>query len=326
MPSIAPYDFGGFVETALFLKDEPVFALADGTVRFPAGGGDRVVEAHSGGLTTARYDGFGRRLLTGGEDGRVVAIGPDASHAELASVGRRWIGAVAGGPSDAVGFAVGREAHVRLADGTMRSFPQRHSIEDVAFAPKGLRLATARYDGASLYFAATESPPAVLEWKGAHIGIAFSPDGRFLVTRMQENALHGWRIEDGKHMKMTGYPAKVKSWSWSAKARYLATAGAPAAILWPFTGKDGPMGKAPLELGTRGDTMVTAVSCHPVEDMLAIGYGDGMIMAVRFADSREALLRRGGRSAVRTMGWDAEGARLVFGTEEGEAGVVDIAA
>ncbi|MBC8130313.1 MAG: WD40 repeat domain-containing protein, partial [Rhizobiaceae bacterium] len=86
MPVIAPYDFEGFVETALFLKDEPVFALVDGTVRFPAGG-ERVIEAHSGGLTTARFDAFGHRLLTGGEDGRVVAIAADGGHAELVGAG-----------------------------------------------------------------------------------------------------------------------------------------------------------------------------------------------------------------------------------------------
>ena len=325
MPSIAPYDFEGFVETALFLGNEPVFALADGTVRFPAGG-ERTIEAHKGGLTTARYDTFGGRLLTGGEDGRVLAIKADGSHSELASIGRKWIDAVAGGPGGVVGFANGRTATVRMADGKLKEFPHTRSVEDIAFAPKGLRLATARYDGASLFFAGTESPPALLEWKGAHIGIGFSPDGRFLVTRMQENALHGWRVEDGKHMKMTGYPAKVKDWSWSAKGKYLATSGAPAAILWPFSGKEGPIGKAPLELGTRGDSMVTAVACHPVEDMLAIGYQDGMILAVRISDNREALLRRGGTSAVRTMGWDPKGGRLAFGSEEGEAGVVDIAA
>lgn len=325
MPSIAPYDFEGFVETALFLKDEPVFALADGTVRFPAGG-ERVIEAHQGGLTTARYDSFGHRLLSGGEDGRVVATDAEGHHGELASAGRKWIDAVAGGPNGVVGFAAGRSAFVRMADGTLKTFAHQRSVEDIAFAPKGLRLATARYDGASLFFASTESPPHLLEWKGAHIGIAFSPDGRFLVTRMQENALHGWRVEDGKHMRMTGYPAKVKDWSWSAKGRFLATSGAPAAIVWPFSGKDGPMGKAPLELGTRGDTMVTSVACHPVEDMLAIGYLDGMILAVRFSDGREAVLRRGGASAVRTMGWDTKGGRLAFGSETGEAGVVDIAA
>ena len=126
---------------------------------------------------------------------------------------------------------------------------------------------------------------------------------------MQENALHGWKLADGKHMRMTGYPAKVKSLSWSAKGKWLASSGAPAAIVWPFPAKDGPMGKAPLELGTRGNTMVTAVACHPAEEIVAIGYDDGMIMAVRFADHKEVLLRRPGKGAITSMMWDEEGQR-----------------
>ncbi|WP_102958668.1 WD40 repeat domain-containing protein [Mangrovicella endophytica] len=324
MPSVAAYDFPDFVETALFLKGEPVFALADGTARFTAGG-ERTVELHAGGLLTARLDPFSDRLLSGGEDGRVVALSSSGGAVELASIGRKWVASVAGGPKGVVGFASGRTAYVRMSDGTLREIPHGRTVEDIAFAPKGLRAATARYDGASLFFPATEAEPVSLDWKGAHLAVFFSPDGRFLVTAMQENALHGWRIEDNKHMKMTGYPAKVKSWSWSAKGKFLATAGAPAAILWPFGSKDGPMGKQPLELGTRGNTMVTAVACHPTDDMMAIGYADGMILAARFADGREALLRRDGRGPVRSMGWDAKGRFLAFGTEAGEGGVVDIA-
>ena len=50
------------------------------------------------------------------------------------------------------------------------------------------------------------------------------------------------------------------------------------------------MGKAPLELGTRGDSLVTAVACHPVEEIVAIGYSDGMILVGRFGDQKEVLL------------------------------------
>jgi WD40 repeat protein len=187
-----------------------------------------------------------------------------------------------------------------------------------------MRLGVARYNGATLHYCGTQSPPTELQWEGAHTGILFSPDGNFVVTTMQENALHGWKLADSRHMRMTGYPAKVKSLSWSARGRWLASSGAPAAILWPFHGKDGPMGKAPLELGTRGDTMVTTVACHPAQDAVAIGYADGMVMAVRFADSREALLRRAGKGAITSMAWDGEGRRIAFGSETGECGVIDI--
>ena len=142
---------------------------------------------------------------------------------------------------------------------------------------------------------------------------------------MQENALHGWKLADGKHMRMTGYPAKVKSLSWSAKGKWLASSGAPAAIVWPFPAKDGPMGKAPLELGTRGNAMVTASPATRPQEVVAIGYDDGMIMAVRFADAKEVLLRRPGKGAITAMMWDDEERRIAFGSEAGDCGVVDIA-
>ncbi|MFB2604162.1 WD40 repeat domain-containing protein, partial [Rhizobium phaseoli] len=121
-------------------------------------------------------------------------------------------------------------------------------------------------------------------------------------------------------------PAKVKSLSWSIKGKWLASSGAPAAIVWPFQGKDGPMGKAPLELGTRANIMATSVKFHPLEDILAIGFVDGMILAVRIADSKEALLRRPGKGAITAMSWSANGKLLAFASEAGDCGVIDISA
>jgi WD40 repeat protein len=243
----------------------------------------------------------------------------------LAEAGRKWITSVASGPQGAIAYAAGKTAFVRFADGKVKEFQHPRSVEGVAFSPKGMRFGVARYNGATLHFPATDGKPVELEWAGAHTGITFSPDGNFLVTTMQENALHGWKLSDGKHMRMSGYPAKVKSLSWSAKGKWLASSGAQAAIVWPFSGKDGPMGKAPLELGTRGNAMVTAVACHPSQDVAAIGYDDGMVMAVRFADLKEVLLRRPGKGAITSMMWDREERRLVFGSETGDCGVVDIA-
>jgi WD40 repeat protein len=159
----------------------------------------------------------------------------------------------------------------------------------------------------------------------------FSPDGRFLVTAMQENALHGWKLdskpgEETRHMRMSGYPAKIKSLSWSPKGKWLASSGAPAAIVWPFSSKDGPMGKAPLELGTRANILATAVQFHATDEVLAIGFIDGMILGVRLADQKEALLRRPGKGAITSMAWSKSGKLLAFASEAGDCGVIDISA
>jgi len=323
MPTVAPLDLSGHVVTATFLANAPFFALAEGTVH-RLDHGHKTTEANDG-LLAAVHDPAADRLLTGGEDGKVFAVAADGTATQVADAGRKWIGAVAAGPQGAIAWAAGRTAYVRFADGKVKEFAHPRTVEGLAFTPKGMRFGVARYNGATLHFPATEGKPTELEWAGAHIGITFSPDGQFLVTAMQENALHGWKLADGKHMRMTGYPAKVKSMSWSAKGRWLASSGAPAAIVWPFHSKDGPMGKAPLELGTRGDAMVTAVACHPVDDIVAVGYSDGMVMACRFADAKEVLLRRPGKGAISSMAWDKAGRRVAFGSEAGDCGVIDIA-
>lgn len=324
MPTVAPLDIDGHCLAAVFLNDIPFFAFADGAIH-RLDHGLKTVQANDGLLCTA-LDAAANRLVTAGEDGKVFSIRADGTVEELASAGRKWITSVAAGPQGAVGYGAGRNAFVRFADGKVKEFAHPRSVEGIAFAPKGMRIAVARYNGATLHFPATDGKPTELEWAGAHTGATFSPDGAFLVTTMQENALHGWKLADGKHMRMSGYPAKVKSLSWSTKGKWLASSGAPAAIVWPFQGKDGPMGKAPLELGTRGDAMVTCVSCHPSEEVVAIGYDDGMVLAARFADSKEILLRRPGKGALTALEWDAEGRRVVFGTAAGDCGVIDISA
>ena len=75
-------------------------------------------------------------------------------------------------------------------------------------------------------------------------------------------------------MRMTGYPAKTRSLSWSHDGAWLATSGADAAVVWPFKDKDGPMGKAPRECGVR-EARATMVAFHPKALVVAIGYADG---------------------------------------------------
>lgn len=325
---VRAYSFSSHVEYTGFLGETAVFAEADGSVHL-IGGTESSVLTHEGGLLCACLSQAGTEIVSGGEDGRVVSTDALGTVRELATQPGKWIDIIAVGPRGAFAIASGRNVHVVLGDGSTREFSYERSIEALAFAPKGMRLAAAHYNGVSLDWITTTGTRMFLEWAGAHIGVSFSPDGRFIVTAMQENALHGWKLDDRKsnddrHMRMTGYPAKVKSLSWSAKGKWLASSGAQAAIVWPFSGKDGPMGKAPKELGTRGDSLVTQVACHPQAPMVAVGYADGMILAIRIEDGNEAVLRKSGNSAISTMNWDKKGKRLAFGSEAGEAGIVSL--
>ena len=200
-------------------------------------------------------------------------------------------------------------------------------MRGLCFLPKGYRLAIAHYNGASLWFPNASAPPEFLEWKGSHLDITPSPDGKFLVTSMQENMLHGWRLADQKHMRMSGYPAKTRSFSWSHDGDWLATSGADACVVWPFQTKDGPMGRGPRECGVR-EYRVSRVAFHPGQLVLAIGYEDGWILLCRLTDASEIFVRgeRESKDAVTALAWDAQGRRLAFGTKDGQAGILDLPA
>jgi len=223
-----------------------------------------------------------------------------------------------------VAWSAGKDALVQPRKGEPRKLEAPSTVGGLAFAPKGLRLAIAHYHGVTLWFPnAVEAAPERLEWKGSHIDVTFSPDGRYLVTAMQEPTLHGWRLVDSKHMRMSGYSAKVRSMAWTFDGKALATSGSPQLIVWPFAGKEGPMGKQPRMLAP-AEHRVSMVACHPAKEVTAVGYEDGLVLLVRMADGAEVLARRPGGSPVSALAWDADGTTLAFGTEDGEAGVVNL--
>src|SRR5262249_48338560 len=226
---------------------------------------------------------------------------------------------------DGVAWSCGKQAFVRSTKGKTsaeRALDLPSSPGGLAFAPKGFRLAVAPYNGATLWFPnAPDAKPEFLEWKGSHLDVTFSPDGRFLVTAMQEPTLHGWRLVDGKHMRMSGYAAKVRSLTWGPGAKWLATSGASQLVIWPFAGKDGPMGKSPKILSP-AEHRISCVAAHPKQEVCAVGYEDGMMLLTRIEDGAEALARNSAGGAISALAWNAAGNRLAFGTEDGEAGTI----
>jgi WD40 repeat protein len=319
---VRPVALGMPVTSVHFLGDNAAFVGAEENVALVSGEGEvSQVPIHSGGILCTAFDGT--RLVMGGDDGRLVALNAKGEITLLATdPKRRWIDNVALHPEGAVAWSAGKTAFVRSGKAEEKSFDAPSTVGGLAFAPKGLRVAVAHYNGVTLWFPNMAAKPEVLEWAGSHLGVMFSPDNKFLVTAMHEPALHGWRLADNRHMRMTGYPGRVRSMSWSAGGKSLATSGADTVILWPFASKDGPMGKEPAMLAPL-QARVSAVACHPRQDILAAGYSDGTILMVRLDDGAEILVRRRqGTDPVVALAWNAKGTMLAFAAEDGDAGLL----
>jgi WD40 repeat protein len=314
-------DAGAPVVGVHVVKATPVFVLGEQQLLFAREDGERRVAAHAGAILASAADAA--RIVTGGDDGTVVATGASGEPEILASDDKkRWVDQVALAPDGALAWSAGKTAHVLTKKGEQRAYEAPSTVAGLAFAPKGFRLAIAHYNGATLWFPnAAGAAPQKLEWKGSHLGVTLSPDGRFLVTMMQEPTLHGWRIADSQHMRMSGYSARVRSLSWSAGGDYLATSGSEQLILWSFDGKDGPMGRQPTILA-RQMSRVAVVACHPRQPVVCIGCADGTVCLVRIDDGALILVRQGDSDPASALGWDASGQLLAYGTEAGEAGVL----
>ena len=319
------FTFDAYVTMALFeTGGQAVFALGDGSVRFETGAR---IDAHDGAVLCAAAHPSGVGLVTGGDDGQVV-WSRFSGAAPLAKIQGRWIDSLAtSAASGLIAFSAGRELHVRdAADSAFtRVFTHEKSVADVAFEPKGRRIAVATYGGAALWYARiAEQKPVNLKWAGSHIAVAFSPDGKFLMSSMQENQLHGWRLADAKDLRMGGYPAKVKSLAFLAKGLLLATSGAPGVVVWPFAGANGPMGKEAAEIGFDESALVTRVAGTPDRTILAAGLDDGRVWATDLTSRRLETLKAEKGPAISALAVSPDGARLAWGDEEGQAGVVEL--
>jgi WD40 repeat protein len=318
-----PVEAGAHVVAATFLGEVAAFALGDGNVVLAGTSSSERVPLHpDAGILAAVGDG--ERLVTGGDDGRVVRLDSAGKAETLAETGG-WVDAVALGLGGAVAWSAGKTVTARDDKGWQASLSVPSAARGLAFSPKGFQLAITKYGGATLWFPRVAAAPKELVWKGSHLDVTWSPDARFVVSTMQENALHGWRVADGAHMRMTGYPAKTRSLSWSGDGKWLASSGADAAVLWPFQSKDGPMGKAPREIGLR-PARVTCVAFHPTAPVVALGYLDGCILLARLGDNSELMARppAGDGETVTALAWSKNGRHLAFGTADGQAGVLTL--
>lgn len=268
----------------------------------------------------------GGGFLSGGEDGRAILVAPDGAVTDLVPPGRHWIGAAAASP-DGKFIAIAAGKRLLLFDRGGKALgeapPAPSTITGLVFNPKGKRIAASHYGGVTLRWAGgLAGSPLVLPWKGSHLGVTWSPDGRFVVSATQERELHGWRLEDMQDLKMTGYGAKVRALSWTADGRWLACSGGAAATLWDFAGK-GPWGRPPHQFGETDGTLVAGVAAHPRLPVIAAAFEDGRVTMGRSDNEGEAPVAELGQAPA-GLAWSADGATLLCPTEDGTLSLFDL--
>ena len=316
--------FDAQVTGIVFDKAGAIFALGDGSVRFEGG---EFSAAHDGAILCAAIHPSGDGVVTGGDDGRLVWHRRDEAGV-LATAKGQWIDAVdASAESGLIAFSAGKTlSDIDAKDACFRrDFQHERTVSGVAFDPKGRRIAASTYGGAALWFARiAEQKPTFLKWAGSHTAVTFSPDGAFVVTAMQDAQLHGWRLKDQKNMRMGGYPSKVRAMSFLSNGQLLATSGAQGAVLWPFIGSNGPMGREATEIGYDEGSQIALVASQPKHGLLAAGLSDGRVWLADPAGQGLNFLKAERGAPITALAMSADAARVAWADEDGNAGVAEV--
>ncbi len=313
-------DLGGEAVGVRFLGTQAVFALATGEIVLADGENEQRLAAHNG--TILSVAGDARRVLTGGDDGRVVATKGDGTFEALFEQKGRWIDQVASGPDGAVAFSAGKTAHFRPGKGEAEIVRLPSTVGGLAFAPKGTRLAVAHYGGAEplvpqcggqaripgmeglaprRHLASRGALPrhhhagAGAAWLEAARGHAYAHE-RLPLAR----ALHG--VHRGRALPRhlgchRGDPLAVRLQGW-ADGQAADHAGAARCRASP---------RSPRIPRTRWSV---------------VGYEDGLALMVRIADAAEILIRAPGGGAVTALAWRPDGGAVAIGTEDGKGGLL----
>jgi WD40 repeat protein len=163
----------------------------------------------------------------------------------------------------------------------------------------------------------------VWEMKHPILSISFSPNGRWLMTGTQDNAVHVTNCENNQEFHMSGYPGKVRQTAWHKGNRWFATNGVKEAILiWDCAGR-GPEGRQPAILEGHFD-QVTALQFKTQGDFLASGAKDGGVTFWNPNQYNPKLTGAKIASGVSHLAWAPKADLLAVGGDEGDIQVLGI--
>ncbi len=178
---VRPIEAGAHVIAAAFLDGAPALALADGVVLLGEPDEQKRVVVHPD-ATILTAVGDGSTLMTGGDDGRVVALRAGGEAHEIADEKGRWIDALTL-RGNACAWSAGKQVSARDEAGVVKTWSAPSTVRGLAFQPKGYRLAATHYNGATLWFPKVEGAPQTLNGRARISMRPFLPTGDFWSLR-----------------------------------------------------------------------------------------------------------------------------------------------
>ena len=297
-----------------------IFDASTGKPRFELPG-------HGFGTAALDWQPEGSLLASAGQDGTAKLWDTTTgTQAAFLAGGAGWVERVAWSADGSL-LATAAGKKVRLWDTAgrqLREYPNHPAtVSDLAWRPRRVQLTVAHYGGVSLYDPAKDEVQHVLEWKGAPLKLAWSPDGRVLAHGNQDATVCFWTEGRREPLQMSGFPTKVRELSWDHTGRYLATGGSAAVCVWDCSGT-GPEGTKPqMLLEPDAELPLTAVAWQRRGYLIASGGRDGKVLLWQPANKKAPQVghdRFVGAEAS-ALAWSSDDKLLAAGAGSGAVAV-----
>jgi hypothetical protein len=270
--------------------------LVPGTVAAPPAAR---IAAHRGSCLAVVADTDGG-FLTGGSDGRVVRVMPDAELRALAHLDAA-VSLLAAGPGGWRAAATGRTVHRFGADASR--IDAGGEVTALAVESSGARLAIGHAGGVWLW--AGGGSPRVMPAPGT-LGVAWNRAGPGSYT--VDGTVHAWQQPETIAVGET-----VTAMAGSGDGFVVAVGGR---VLFWRSGRD------PVPCGLANQHRVTRIAAHPRRGLIAVGYNNGAAVLCQPDSSSLLFVRGAGEGAVTALGFSPGGDHLAIGTEAGEIAVL----
>jgi WD40 repeat protein len=337
--SSAQLSLGANATACAFSHDGSVCAVAlgDGTISLIEGFDEAAAGGDGSGLRATNLPlhrvaavavrRIREAFVSVGQDGRAMIVPARAERATrvLWQARDHWIEALTvHEDAGLIGLAAGKRVAVVAADGTMVCEAElAQTVSGLAFDALAKRIAASHYNGVSVIEIDTGSVGISLAWRGSHVGVSWSPCGRYIVTATQEKELHTWDLVTMGDFRIGGYPRKTHHMAWTRDGTILACSGADVITTWSFAGA-GPGGRPPLEIGFVFGGIVTTVASHPSVSLVAGGFTTGNVL-VGATGKGEALVAQGRTgAAISGLAWSPCGKRLAAADARGRVNLFSL--
>lgn len=275
------------------------------------------------GLCPVAQQGFAFVHRDGSEIWRATARGQVLRVARAAEASVTALSAL----PDKRGLVVARQSRVEIVSPesgvVLVTAGLDHDVIRFALSPDAGQIACLGGGQMTILDAATLDEKSRLEVDGQATCLCWSPDGRWIVGGGDDKALLLVDTAQVAADRIVDFPAPVASVAFSRKANAMIASGAFRVVGWhlpklPFGTHEG----AAVETGKPGLTVVERVAAHPLRDLCAAGYANGLVTICQIGMREEMMLREGRGDAVTALVWSPDGAHLAIGTA---AGTVSIA-